>query len=211
MAVKEGGVSGAIEEVDAGFLAGRTSLWPIPAASWVSYALKSGALTGLSAADPVFSFSNSSSNLVLVRRVSLGFVLTTAFSSAQLVDFGLYVARGFSAPDQGGTAATLTGDNGLHRTSLSPLTAADLRIGDTGALTEGTRTLDADPIALAAGWLLTQGDTIAMRDIFNAGAAGYPLVLQEEEGVVINALTAFGASGAGTLYVGIELAEVDDF
>lgn len=209
MAVLEGGVSGALQEVDAAHLAGRQSLWPIPAVAWNSFALRSGLLTGVAADAPVLSFRNLSSNQILVRKVQLGFVTTTAFSAAQMLDFGLYVARAFTVSDSAGLAVTLTGDTSSHRASLAPLTSADLRIADAAALTAGTRTLDAARIGQVAGWSGAVGESIPKQVLFEP--TSYPLIIAQNEGFVINALTAMGAAGIGRLYVDVELAEVQSF
>lgn len=210
MAVKEG-VSGAIEEVDSRFDAGRTSLWPVEAEAWVALAVQSGALTGLSADDPVLSFRNISANPVLVRRVSLGFLTTTQFATPQVMDFGLYVARAFTESDSGGTQVALTGDNGSLDSGLSMLTSADLRISDTSALTPGTRTLDANPIGRLIGWSADEGISIPQQSIFEAPPGSQPLVLGQDEGFVVACKEAMGAAGVGTLFMVVELVEVGSF
>src|SRR5688572_30338776 len=107
MAVIEGGLSGALQEVDPSFLASRVSERPIPALSWNSIGARSGLLTGLATDAPILSLRNLSANLLLVRRMGFGFVTTTAFTAAQLVEAAAYFARSFSASDSGGSVIIL--------------------------------------------------------------------------------------------------------
>ncbi len=170
-------------------------------------------MTGLVAGAAIFSFRNMSANPVLVRRVGLGFVTTTAFTTAQIMSFGLVAARSFTASDSGGTAIALTGSNAKHRTMLATPTSLDCRVATTAALTAGTRTLDANNLAVMAGWSGGAGVTIApaLNNLLSHDTGDYPLVLAQNEGLVIANLTAMGAAGVGVATVAIEFAEASAF
>lgn len=203
-----------IMETDATFKAARATLRPPEAVGWYSVGLKSGALTGLAAGAPLFTLRNLASNLLMVRRIGVGFLTTTAFLAPQIVDFGLTGARAFTASDSGGNAVTLTGtNNSKHRTSLAAPTNFDMRIAGAAALTAGTRTLDAAPMASVAAFsgALGAGLAPAPGNLLQHDASDYPLILALNEGLVITALTAFGATGVGTAYVNIEFAEAVAF
>jgi hypothetical protein len=205
-----GNDAASILGIDATFKAARMSIRPAECLAWASVGAQSGAITGVTANANLFSFRNLSANPVLIRRVGLGFILSTAFSAAQLVDFGLFVARSFSASDSGGTAITISGSSGKHRTSLGQLSSIDCRIATTGALTAGTRTVDANPLSQLGVWGTGIASAIApaLDNLFSHDAGDYPLLLAQNEGFLIQNITAFGATGAGRMYVNFEAAEV---
>ena len=119
-----GATAANILEVDATFKAARASLRPPEAVGWYSVGVKSGALTGLAAGAPIFSLRNLASNVLMIRRIGIGFLTTTSFAVSQICDFGLTGARAFTASDSGGNAVALTGtNNNKHRTALAAPTA----------------------------------------------------------------------------------------
>jgi hypothetical protein len=213
MAVIEGGLSGALQEVDPTFLASRVSERPVPARSWISVGARSGPITALAANVPILSLRNLSTNLLLVRRIGFGFVTTTAFTAAQLVDAALYFARAFSASDSGGNAITLVGDQSNHRTSLAAPTSIDLRISNSAALTPGTRVLDTIALARLGKWSASVGDGIDVvaDNLIKHGPGSYPLVLAQNEGLVLESGEALGAAGVLRMYVNLEIAEVSTY
>ena len=209
MAIQTQGSTGNVLEVDTSFKAARATLRPHEALSWNSIGAQTGGITGLAAAAPIFAFRNISANPILVRRVGLGYVNITVFTVAQIVDFGLMVARNWTVSDSGGTAIALTGSNGKHRTSLGTPTSADCRIAAAAALTAGTRTLDANTLSQIGVWSQSALSSLAAMDnLLKHDPSDYPLVLAQNEGVIIQNLTAMGAAGVGKLYVNFEFAEV---
>lgn len=211
MAQIQSGVDATLQTVDPGFKASRTSLRPMENLGWLSIGARSGALTGAAANSAVFSFRNIAANPVVVRRVGVGFVCTTGFTTAQELAFGLMVARAFTASDTAGTAIVLTGSNCKMRTSLATLTSVDARIAAAAALTAGTKTLDTNHLGVVGAWALaaTAGALIVPlpNNLLQHDAGDYPLVLAQNEGFNIVNLVAMGAVGVGTLYVNVELAE----
>ena len=199
----------SIAGVDATKKAMRVSLNPMEVLAWQSLGARSGLITGIAALGPLFSFRNISANLVTIRRVGAGFMTTTAFTAAQTVDFELVVARAFAVSDSGGTAISITGSNGKHRTSLSTPTSLDARIATTAALTAGTRTLDANALGQIAGWSGAVGQGIAptVDNLLSHTPGDHPLVLAQNEGFIVRPITALGAAGVGNFYVNMEFAE----
>jgi hypothetical protein len=195
--------------------AGRVCDQPWEVIGWQSVGAASGAMTGIVVNAPVFSLRNISTKLLLVRRVGIGFVVATGFTAAQHVSFGLAVARAFTASDAAGTAIALTGSNAKHRTVLATPSSLDMRISAAAALTAGTRTLDANDIGMQGGWAAaaTAGQIIApsMNNLLSHDTGDYPLVLAQNEGLIISARDALGAVGVGRLYVNIEFAEADTY
>ena len=191
----------------------RVSVRPVEVLSYDSIGAQSGALTGLAANSPVFSMRNIGTNLIMVKHIGVGYITTTAFGTPQIVDFGMMIARAFTASDSGGTPILLSGNNLKHRTSLATVTNMDCRIASTATLTAGTRTLDSNTVAQTAGWAGAAGATINLLpdNLFSHNTGDYPLILAQNEGFVIQALTAFGGTGVGRLYVNMEFAELAAF
>lgn len=198
-------------KIDASHGASRASIRPDEALTWISVGATSGLLTGVAAGGPVFSLRNISSNVLAIRRVSVGFITTTAFTTAQGLGFNLFFARSFSASDTGGTAITLTGSQNKVRTSLATPTSLDCRISSTAALTAGTRTLDTVALGVAGGASTGVGTALPPVTLLQHDVGDYPIVLAQNEGIVIANSLAMGAAGVINLYVNIEFAEMTSF
>jgi hypothetical protein len=211
--IQSGGAAANALLVDPNFSAARVAVRPMDVLGWNSVGIATGALTGLASGAAIFSFRNLAANPILVRRVGVGFVTTTAFTAAQMVSFGLLAARSFTASDSGGTAIALTGSNAKHRTILATPTSLDCRVATTAALTAGTRTVDANTLTVQAGWSGAAGVTIApaLSNLLAHDTGDYPIVLAQNEGLVITNLTALGAGGVGVATVAIEFAEASAF
>jgi hypothetical protein len=109
------------------------------------------------------------------------------------------IARGWSADGSGGNAATLTGNNQKLRTSMGTPLMAAIRSSSTGALTTGTKTLDAQPegqITFSTG---TVANVIFLGQIqvygsMEAGSNPAPIILAQNEGVVARATVPAGGT-----------------
>lgn len=213
MAQIQSGVDATLQTVDPTFKAARATIRPAENLGWFSLGAQSGALTAVAAAGPVFSFRNTGVNTMMLRRFGIGFIETTAFTAAQIVDFGLFFARAFSVSDTGGTAVAMTGNNAKVRTSLATPNGLDVRIAAAAALTAGTRTLDANPLAQLGGFCgaVGQGIPTTPNNMIQHDTGDYPLILAPNEGLVLAVLTTMGAAGVGRLYVNMEFAEVTAF
>jgi hypothetical protein len=214
MAIQLLGADGAsIAEVGATHKAQRVSLRPTEAIAWHSIGAISGALTAAAAGGAVFSLRNLSSNLLLIRRVGVGFITTTAFTTPQMVQYGLMVARNFTVSDSGGTAISLISNNTKYRTTLALPTSIDCRIATTAALTAGTKTLDTNTLAVQGGFSGAVGVTLApaQDNLLQHTPGDYPLVLGQNEGINIQNLLLMGAAGVGSFFVNLEFAEVASF
>jgi hypothetical protein len=183
-----------------------------------STAFESGLLTGVAAAGAVFSFRAPPSGVALLKKLRVGWVLTTAYTTAQATDFDVIKCTGFTASDSGGTtltpAAQTNTSTNKKRTSLMNSSAlADLRISTTAALTAGTKVQDAFPFAVlnypkqsATNTALVTGTELVDLYIQNA-MAEHPMTFQPNEGFNIRAVTAMGATGVIKLYVKVEWVE----
>lgn len=189
----------------------RTRIAPPEVVGAYGIRLVSGAVTGVAANAPIWSFRYTGSGLLVVLRVELASMVTTAFTAAQLVDYELLVARSFSASDTTGTAAILTGNNGKMRTIQATTALGDCRIGTTGALTAGTRTLDSQGIGYVNFWANAAGAGFygnAPPFLYTPGPQEYPVILANNEGLVINNITAMGAAGVLKLAVIVRYLEL---
>ena len=200
-------------KIDSTMQALRTTLRPMQVLGWYSIGAQSGALTLAAAAGAIFSLRNAGANLLIVRRVGVGFIATAAFTVAQRVDYGLIVARTFTASDTGGTPIAVTGNNGKHRTSHAAPTNIDCRIAIAAVLTAGTKTLDANHLSQTGAWVGAAGAglPISQNNLFSHDAGDFPLVLAPNEGFNIQNITLMGAGGVGIAYVNLEFAEVATF
>jgi len=170
--------------------------------------------------------ANTSTTQLAIHYVGAKFTLTTAYGTAQETGCDLIVARSFTASYTGATAvdtgSTVSDTGGLLAAFPASIlaTAGLCRVADTGALTAGTQTLDANPIGILSGWSSAIGDTVpdaasGAREGFGTlfgrqlaeGGNAYPLVLAADEGIVIRNLILMGATGVGRWDFCVEYAE----
>ena len=151
----------------------------------------------------------------MIRRVGVGAIVTTAFTTPQVLDYALWFARSWLTADAGGTAVALTGSNGKHRTSLASVTSAEMRVATTTGLTAGARTLDTNDMSLVGGFSAgaAVGTPIppAQNNLFSHDTGDHPLIVAQNEGIVIAPFTVMGAGGAVSVYINIEFAEVTSY
>lgn len=164
MAIQVQGFSGVVAEVGGtGFRALTVSQKPLEYGALGIY--KKSFLSGTIAAGLVAGSEigqwrwGDATRLGVLQKITIDGVSGSATAFA--AGFGkidLVPARSFSASGTGGTAGTLTGNNGKLRTSMGTMLLTDVRFITTAALGAGTKTLDTDPIAtisLAFGILVS--------------------------------------------------------
>jgi hypothetical protein len=214
MAVQLQGNSGVTAEVEANTRAMRVVVRPADVGALGSYEMSevSGTMAaGLAASSPIYSFRwGSASGLAVIRSIYMSAGNAGTAFAAGVGTFKLIAARSFTVADTGGTALTLTGNNGKMRTSMGTTLLSDARIASTATLTAGTRTLDATAIGCLNVPISTAASTSILpvgSKIFDAGASQeYPLILAQNEGFVITA--SVPATGTWTFAVNVEWEEV---
>ena len=217
MALIQSGIDTTLMTVDPTMKAAHVVIKPDELTGAYQLSLTSGALTtvaaGTASAGTVYSFryAPGGSTVCVIKRVAVGFVTTTAFGTAQQMGFGLFAARSFTGADSGGTAAVLTGNNNKYRTSLATSSVTNVNIGTTGALTAGTRTLDAQPLGTVNFWVAGVGTSLTNTDLISYDPNDYPFVLANQEGFVIQNQILMGATGVGTLVVNVEWFEATSY
>lgn len=170
------------------------------------------AYTATTANGEILSFRwGDATRLCVLLRVRVQ-VVCTAFTTAGLVERQLIIQRANTVADTAGTAFVLTGNNNKRRTSFGTSLVSDVRIG--GFLTAGTRTLDANPVASAIGWMAAIGNVIGTAGVpatlYDISSTDYPIVFAQNEGFLVRLGAAETASTRQT-FVSIDWAEVNAF
>lgn len=109
-----------------------------------------GLTTGIAANGAIFSMRLAGTGFyrAVVTDLRLKAQIITPFTAANEISAAAYLVRSFTASDSGGTSLLPAGLNN-YISSVDPpftTTVTDLRVATTGALTAGTRTIDAAPI-----------------------------------------------------------------
>jgi len=221
MAIIQSGVSGStLMTVDPTYTAGRVAIRPIEQLGTYAYGGRTGDVTGIGVG-PIFSMrfvagSAGSAQIAIIQRISINWIVkTTAFGTAGELAVGAYVARSFTASDSAQTPIVLTGNNNKNRTSAQTSQIAatgDMRIANASTITTGTRTLDANAFAVANSYygttLLTTGvQPLQQTILYETFPGDTPFILQSNEGIVIQNLVAFAASGVVVFAINIEWSE----
>lgn len=195
-------------EVEANTKAMRAVIRPDDYGSLGIYSI--GATSGtmaatLGAGSPIFSWrfpTGGTATLAIVKRVLLSAIGGSTAFAAGTGKFELFAARSFSASDTGGTditpaAASATSKLRTSMATTSMVGTGDIRISSTGALTAGTRSLDAQPLVSTACVCsaTTSVNMLGASSIpfFDQRVGEHPFVLAVNEGFVIQAtVTATG-------------------
>lgn len=193
----QGNPSGNLAEVAANTLALRESARPMNVGAFGSYSmsLASGVeAAGMSANSPIFTFRSAAAagpNCLIRRVLFSAITLGTAFAAGSAL-FQLFVCRTFTVSDTGGTAATLTTNNGKRRTAFATTAIQDLRGSTTGVLTAGTRTTDATAVASLMGVCSATASAVIVppTELVRPYDNDWPLVLAPNEGFTIQATVA---------------------
>lgn len=185
----------------------------------------SGALAGAAGASAVFSARWSPIGVgiayAVLLRLQIHALITTAFTTPQLLDFDAIIQRAFTAADTGGTALTpFLGNNQKMRAQMNTSQMSDMRIASTAALGAGTKTPDANPFGYAVfpnnntlSSAATKWDAAQFQTMYAADqpGQGHPIIMNPNEGFNIRPITALGAVGVIKIYVITEWAELSAF
>lgn len=153
---------------------------------------------------------------IVVTRVSTVVTVATAVTAQRNDPLNLFVARAYTVAETTNTVtATLTANNAKLRSAImSPCTAIVQSTSNAAGMTGGTKTVDSNPI----GWaglnqpLAALGTGWPVQDIFQNEANGaHPIVLQQNEGLVVQWGATTLATGTVVVGVGFSWAEVPAF
>ena len=226
MAVIEGGVTGNLGEVGAAAAAGQHAiLKPTDHGALGHYRIASTSGTiaaALAANGQVFYVRwTDATRLMVITRVKVSFQALSLFTAATLTDFGFdmckvtAVSAGAGGTDLGALVKTRMRTSGMGA-SLTDA-AGLMRISTTAALTALT-TIDAICIAQSIGDPQRVNPAAATEEqrvndptlLFEADASRgeYPLVLAQNEGMVIRNRTVWPIAGTGVFQVEMAWSEV---
>ena len=139
-----------------------------------------------------FRWADATRFCVTTRIVLDGLAGSATAFTAGFAKVDLLPARSWSADGSGGTAGTITGNNGkLRTTGMGTTLLGAMRIASTAALTAGTKTLDTDAIGQFTFSIGTVVSTIYAGQVVLFGEDGavgmMPVVLAQNEGFVLRA------------------------
>lgn len=146
---------------------------------------------------------------IRLRRLEVEGIVTTAFGAAQRVGFDAVIARSYTVAHTNATALTIATNDGKVSTSQSATSTLAGRIADTGALTAGTHTFDANPIAGASVLASAVGIIMPTRyyDFTTLPTRGF--ILGQNEGLVCRNTILMGASGVFEWKFTVEWDQLD--
>lgn len=204
--------------VDPTFAAIRASLWPREynqlngsiLGGHFSLAVSTGLTTGVAAAGGLLSVRWTSTTMkMLLQRIKVSAVISTAFGTAQENSVDLVRIVNFSAADSGGTALVPINDNYKKRTNMQDSVISDARVSTTAALTDGTGTAksaSANAILPFKTGVVGEGAEAILFDVTPGIEA--PLEIGAASGFRIRNLFAQGATGVVRFTFMIDWAEV---
>ena len=150
-----------------------------------------GAALGANSEILQFRFLTGTKTKCIVRKIMLDGIGIVAVSTAiGQLGFMVKPARSWSVAGSGGTRIATTGDNLQMRQSNPASQVNDLGIATTGALTAGTKTLDANAIgqvltSIGTGAVTTYQLIPSGQALLDVSGGGAPLVLGDQEGFAI--------------------------
>lgn len=227
MAVLEGAASGALAEVGAVAAKGLHIIAkPNDHGVLGHYRLSvvSGTIAAALAANAVMFAARwgDATRLALITSLRTRFLPLTPFTAATLTDHtsvDAVTGRTYTASHTGGTALTLTGNSFKMRASMGTTLFTDLRMMTTAALGGGTITLDphpfsqsirkgnrVNPAAATEEVVLPQADGLNID--FDTARGEHPILLVQNEGIVIRNRTVWPAAGTGVLLVEMAWSEL---
>jgi len=156
------------------------------------------------------SGSTTDRQVAVVQRLRIRAFTVSGYTAAQEVRLALYKLTSYTVAHSGGTGAiALTPEKKLTGMP-APLLAG--RMAGTDQLTAGTQTIGTDPIAVGAYAELAAAATVPKGaiDIFlsTEDMTQYPIVLQNNEGLLLRNEVAQGAGGTMRLVVEIDWCEL---
>jgi hypothetical protein len=228
MAVIEGGTSASVAEVgNAAALPLHVTAKAVPHGSLGHYriAATSGTIAAALAAGGQLFYVRwtDATRFMVVHRFRARFQALTVFTAATLTDFGfdVFKATSVSAGGGGTDLGALVKTKMRANMGASLLdTAGLMRVATTAALTALT-TLDATAIAQSLGDQQRVNPAAATEEQrvndpslevqFDLGAGEHPLVLGQNEGLVLRNRTVWPAAGTGIVQVELVWSEVTAF
>lgn len=208
---------------DTTFDALRINPRPMECYSWQMITAQTGnqtvtvAFVNTTGAGTIWSLRNNGPGYIAIRKVQVGFRLTTAFTTAQMMDYALVVGRTHVTPFvAGGTIlSTLNSFSSgkLDRRNSAPMySIITATTAGLTALTAGNVIFDANYIGYVNWWNAAIGATLPPNTVLFESLPGEaPLILRPYESVNVVNVTLMGSTGVGIATINCEFAEISSF
>lgn len=214
MAIIQSGLDSSLATVDSNGSI-YTTIYPNKVIGAYQWSATSGAIAASTAANSVlFTFKNSGTNIIVLKRVSVGLQITTAYTKGSLRLATYFARTSFTQGTTNATAITLTGNNGKKRTSFPTTTATGYictTTGITGDTATGEDTIPFSTIGIDLTAAISNSPAAGLVELFSQQATEYPVVLAAGEGFRLKNDTAFALTGVSNLIVNLEYAEVASY
>lgn len=190
----------------------RTTIYPnYSSVGAYQHSAVSGSIAAATAANGIlYTFKNAGTNLIILRRLSIGLQTTTAYTQGGIRFSSYFVRTSFTQGTTNATLVTLTGNNGKKRTSMTTTTAVAYictTAGITGDTATGEDTVPFSTTVLNLPASITTSPSAGLVDMNLQIDTEYPLVFAANEGFRIKNDTAFAATGVSNLIVNVEYGE----
>ena len=211
---------------DPTFDALRVNLRPMENFSWNSITTNTGSQTvtvawvNTSGAGTIWSLRNSGPGYLAIRKVQVGFRVTTGFTTTFVMDYGLAVYRNHTIPfNAGGTLLnTTSGTTGLGKLdrrnsapqySIYTATTAGLTAPTLGGVIPDTNLMGYVNWYNPTGVI---GYTLPPNTVLFESLPGEcPIILRPMESVNVVNMTLMGTTGVGIATINCEFAEIPPF
>lgn len=206
-----------ILKIDTTFKTARVTQFPLDLEGRYHFAEFTGLMTGIAANGEIFQARwADSSHLALIKYIRISYSVITGFTAAQELAFRADQVTGWSVDGSGGTTITPSATNLKRRMSYPTSKFSALRIATTAALTAGTKTINTQAIAAAARKTMAAAATVQDSDFaceVNFDFEGGPIVLAQNDGLIVRNVIAMGAAGTirGMVSIGWEEALAADW
>lgn len=168
-------------------------------------------------AGTIWSLRNSGPTYLAIRKVAVGFRLTTAFTAAQLMDYAVVVYRQHMIPFNAGgtllntTTGTAPGKLDRRQASANYAIYTATTAGLT-AVTLGGIIPDTNYMGYVNWWNAGIGATLPPNTVLFESLPGEaPIILRPNESVNVINVSAMGAVGVGVATINCEFAEISPF
>jgi len=206
-----------VTEVDNTYKALRASLmprdWQLPLhiGNQSKLSCRTGLVTGVAAAGGILSmrWTNAQFNFLL-QKLTVTAYLSTVFGAAQELSVDFVRLINYGTADTGGTPVTPLSKGSIKDTSMGVSSIADLRVAAAAALTNGTATVETNPISEEVFPLstVTLGSSARVELFDMKPGEQVPQVFRAQEGFRVRILQAMGAGGVVVFHFNMEFGEI---
>ena len=214
MAIIRDGVTAAnLLGVDPTLKALRSSSHPMESLGQYTLSEFTGLTTGIAANGEVFQVRwTDATNLMVLRYLKIRWATVTGFTAAQECALSASKVSAWSADGSGGTTITPSVSNTTNRNSYPVSKIGSMRIATTGALTAGTKTIAANPFLTMMRKTMAAAATVQDTDFeaeFRSSEGNVsPIILAQNEGIVVRNVIAQGAGGTARLAITMYWEEI---